>query len=823
MIIKKIISCTAVKGLMAVFFIFVLFSGFASAVVYEDLVVNPLGLGYYSPTIMLTVESHATAGEISVFDPAGAGVLTAKIYDLPFPEDAQIGPDGLIYFVLRDGRVFQCTDSGYKSFIDDYSTCFVLLDDLDALTQDRGLVVDSSGNVYVNSDDEVYIFTAPSLSSSIFSELSVTITHEYAQTLGLHKDGILVGVEEIGTTLPYAEELILVDWGGTPTSIYEGNTATSSRGYFGGVYSTITGDIYFSRGDNLAGSYISKLDYADSYSISNIADTTHDYDSDVYIDINGVIYVSDETDDVITTYSTTDLSGGYTGGIVGEIEGSYVNWDSDTYYLGDTASYTFGWDMDDRSILTRDLVVIIKDGVVIDRISAGVSGTRYLDISEMGHYSVSLISYGLLTYNNPVVYATDGMDCVEIVDSFVNVPQEAASKSNFTVTYMSGPTPVSLVLNVKELQNDYRYKIIDTQVLPSALAGVTYTTNMSISTVGYYVIELYDNGLGESLATDSIYTNFVYVPPTDVISSSYIDTTDFNFSFGGVISGFYGVDDQNYSDYYINLEVYNLDQGLMSFSVPVLHQIDSFDIPVSEFDIYNDGETLHVVETNFLSGLNSVRVSAYNITGGLVSVLDSVNVTITNVDDSGYGLRLSNNVVNEMDMFAIIAISPTSAVVRIHPVSLMGVDDDLVNISGSTQFMHMIGSADHYRITLEVDGEVMSAQMLQVLPADVVEDVEEVDSDIDVDSNDISSNFKTTVYTMFGTSPTTLFIVGVFISAFCGVGFGMATRHVAGGVIGAILGLGIAVSLSFISMVWAVLVVIIAGAVVAVVFKGGVG
>jgi hypothetical protein len=136
-----------------------------NAIIYENLVEDPVGLGYYSPSTMLEIES--TRGWIAVFNPSGAGSLDVKIYDLPSPQDAQIGSDGNIYFILADGRVFKNINSNYKSFVDDYNTSFIYLGDVDTSTTDRTLVIDLDGNIYVGTGNTIYKFTANYYSGSV--------------------------------------------------------------------------------------------------------------------------------------------------------------------------------------------------------------------------------------------------------------------------------------------------------------------------------------------------------------------------------------------------------------------------------------------------------------------------------------------------------------------------------------------------------------------------------------------------------------------------------------------------------------------------------
>lgn len=129
------------------------------------------------------------------------------------------------------------------------------------------------------------------------------------------------------------------------------------------------------------------------------------------------------------------------------------------------------------------------------------------------------------------------------------------------------------------------------------------------------------------------------------------------------------------------------------------------------------------------------------------------------------------------------------------------------------------GVAGTYKATMtNVNGTVYAVATLTIRDGDDDDPVAVVD-----DSGGVVGSIRTLVYLVFGESPAGLFIAGVFLVALCAVGFASATQHIAGGIVGAILGLGMVVALGLIPLFWVVLVVIIAGAIVAVTFKGSVG
>lgn len=455
-----------------------------------------------------------------------------------------------------------------------------------------------------------------------------------------------------------------------------------------------------------------------------------------------------------------------------------IGWGEDQYIEGDTASYTWvlqnsAW----QNLIYKYRVQVLYDGVEIESNKVSQTGTRYVDVDTAGTYTANL-QYSGLIFTNWVGIDTDTVHVIPEVDSVINVPDKSAIKTNFTATYIYGSSVNLPIINIKELQNDFTYKIIDTKILPEVIAGTTYTTNLSISKIGNFVADLYDNGQGKSFATDAIQTNFVYIPPSDVVITSYINTTENIYSLGGIISGDYAIDDSNYTDYHTKLEVYNVDKDVVSFSFIPLHQIDSFDISVSEYDIYTDGANSYPVNTNFLAGQNAVRLASYNTDGALNSIITQKNITLSVTDSEGYGLTLSKYIVEENEIFAIKAISPVQADIVIHPLSILGVSDYTIKINGSSQITHAIGLKDTYLISLVSGGEVKATQIIKVLEG--TEIITPPDGEIIPDTT-LQDNTNTLL-----NSP---YLIGLFIMAvFLAIG---ATRGIGGMIVTGSMGLGI--------------------------------
>lgn len=676
-----------------------------NAITYTNLVADPIGLGYYSPTTMLEIES--TDGLINIFNPDGSGSLETKIYDLPAIDDAALGGDGLIYFVLRDGRVFQNTNSNYKSFANDYNTSFVLLGTLtdpSSRAPKRSLIIDGNNNIYVSSANyEIYKYTYPSMSQSLYK----TITALYGsdrmtiQSLALHPDGLLVGLSVYN--LQGKEQITLIDKNDLSlTSLYVGDSELSDR-YIKGLSSTSTGDIYFNINNALY-----KLDRTDSYTKSTISVLSSSPD-DMIILSDGVIYLSSVSENIISTYSTTDLTGGYSE-VVGEIEGSYINWDS-SYVLGDTGSYTWGWDADDKSILRSEKVKIYKDNDLIDTITVSDTGTRYLDLNVIGNYKIELVT--TFPFTQDQIYASDYLDVTEAADSWINVPQADYTGNSFEFEYMYGRTPLGGFLKtskrIPSSTGDYTYIDYDYRVLPvDIVGGVTYTHNITMYESGEYLVGIYDIDLlsdsGSTLqASDIIRIFYQDAMPTLDILESKIDTSNVSdVGMGDIVTGNYQVDNLNYSNGSVRLEVYNYENDIISFSIPKQKQKGNYEIPISNLEYIEqviDGVAkIYKVDSIFYTGNNQVRISRYDNTGVYNQTLAFTNITIDYVNSAGYSLTVSKKNLLIDEDFTIYVKCPTTASILVYDNT--GFVIDTIELAGNTNIPYSFKDDGKYSIQL---------------------------------------------------------------------------------------------------------------------------
>jgi len=363
--------------LFVISFFFLMLANPVSAIVYESMFDDPIGLGVYEYETILVSEGTSPS-EIRYFYTDGSGSGETRITDIPaYAEDATIGADGDIFFVLSDGRVYRFFGTaGIVSFVDDYNTSFQLLGDVDTSTTDRSIFVDGDNHVYTNTGTSVYKFTYPSLSGSILYDFGY-----YVQSIAGHPDGLLVGGFSVTGNIPYIK--IGVYSNGAVDSIlskstkigdYYGSGSPSAEQF--GLYSTDNGDVYFSYYSTYWSTYgtpqfmptsrFGWLNYSGSWGETVLTLVSPD---DIYIDGAGIIYAAFSSDDTIKTYPTIGLQGGY----------------SFYYYVGATGAQQLEYDTSTvnsvYAVYANDSIVEIAYNIDID-----VSETSYSDPFGIGQY-----------------------------------------------------------------------------------------------------------------------------------------------------------------------------------------------------------------------------------------------------------------------------------------------------------------------------------------------------------------------------------------------------------------------------------------------------
>jgi len=381
---------------------------------------------------------------------------------------------------------------------------------------------------------------------------------------------------------------------------------------------------------------------------------------------------------------------------------SGITWNEDQYIEGDTASYS--WVLENsfwQDLIYKYRIQILKDGVEIDTVKVAQAGTRYQDVDTAGTYEVKLQYSGLWPTNWQSI-DSDSVNVIPRVDSYINVPQTAPQRTNFTVTYLYGSTPSNGLILMKRLDDTTGiYETVEFDLLDGdKQGGTTYSRNMSLHSTGTYKITLiHDEQVDEIY--DVIEITSLYVPPIETVGNSSISSDKSSYAIGETIFAQYAVDYTNFTTYNVNMEIYNIDKDIVSYSIPTIDQISyiSQTIPITN---------------EFFTGAHHLRLTSYDNTGTKVDVLTSKNITIGLVNDGGFGLSLSKYDVMQLEMFVIKAISPTSANIRVWSVERDVQAGSLITINGSTYLNYAIPLAGNYEITLSSGGFEIATQYITV-------------------------------------------------------------------------------------------------------------
>lgn len=449
-----------------------------------------------------------------------------------------------------------------------------------------------------------------------------------------------------------------------------------------------------------------------------------------------------------------------------------VSWELDQYTEGETASYT--WHLQNsfwQDIIYKYRIQIFKDGSEIDTVRVSQTGTRYQEVNTAGNYEVKL-QYSGLIFTNWISVDSDSVNVIPRVDSFINVPQTSEQKTNFTVNYLYGTTPPTAAIIVKKLDEQLEaYVLYDIVYLDGGTANIDYSQNISIWSEGFYKLVLYNANVPEAdLKTDVIQITKVIIPPQTIIDMSRIRSQLETYSVSDMVWGDYAVDFTNYTDYVINLELYNYEYDSIVYSETIGDQSGVVLIPLYSTDL------------TVFTGLNNIRLSSYSNTGVFVDDIVHDNFTINLVNVGGYGLTLSKYEVYTDEIFVIKCIIPQASTIRIiNRLTLEEIDNFEINTSSYTNYK--ISQIGDYEIRLiSSAGHVEGNQYIKVVEGTAIDDP------VDDDEIDDDVTFGTKFESMLSSDA----FVALLIIIACVGAFGKI-----GGVVGVFLGMVVGISISF--------------------------
>jgi len=271
---------------------------------------SPYCVSYYN------ADEFVYGNQSSIVASAKDGAYDAKLVSGISSNVADLTYDGTyFYYVLANGEVYRTYDTGgYQDFSDSITQTenTVLLGDIgncEITYYPPRIVVDDDSNVFVSlsGSRKIYVFSYPSYSLSLFTELPYAVYAQYISGMSGGSDGIYITRQNGGTT----GELGIVDSNGDYTALKTGLPWKRAAGL-----SVLSNGnvIILSGGSAVSGTTtlsISELNASDSYSVSSIGSFSGLMMVDLSVDESGIIYVPDKNNDLVRTFSTVGYTSGY--------------------------------------------------------------------------------------------------------------------------------------------------------------------------------------------------------------------------------------------------------------------------------------------------------------------------------------------------------------------------------------------------------------------------------------------------------------------------------------------------------------------------------
>lgn len=323
------------KRVLLLLLLVLFYSGSASAIVYDNMFTDPVGMGTIDGTDYIVIEDGSPS-TLTIFHTDTSSTST-KMVNLPQLDDAVVLPNEKMALVFQNGDVYLFdydTHDGIYDWNDHAPEDDMTLLGQIGTTDNHNLLADAGNNIYVSAGTQIFKFTSPNYSYSLWDTATRSI-----RSMDNHPDGIIVGTYQDSSTGKYTVELHTGSSSQTiRTADYE-----SSDGVFG-INVASNGDLYCFDVCDIFGQHKTlffKLDADNSYAYSEKT-LIDDWILDTELSDTGLIYGVSKDDDVIRTYSTDDNIGRYVPFPLGEPEEdtgiTFVEWELSEYTTGDTAS-----------------------------------------------------------------------------------------------------------------------------------------------------------------------------------------------------------------------------------------------------------------------------------------------------------------------------------------------------------------------------------------------------------------------------------------------------------------------------------------------------
>lgn len=353
--------------------------------------------------------------------------------------------------------------------------------------------------------------------------------------------------------------------------------------------------------------------------------------------------------------------------------GANVVLDKSEYFVGDNINITWYYsDGDWNDFLSSKRLKIEENGNtfangLIDLSSQ--TGFYIFTSSQVGSFKAIAQKCTLIIICSDIGYDTaminpPGNSWIALTNSTV------IAKVPFNVTYHIGYSTSSYPAGIIEIRGIDKNtgNRVDT-VLPSVFPdGEIQMGLIHKFTAGEYKIELYDAAKNTVMdKKDLVVVNAPTLIPTLNITISNISMDKYYYFVNDFATITYAVDDVNYTNYSIRADVVNANSTATtkSFIGQLSEQIGQFDTLINNFQGQQTLKCDQGLYCYFDSGINFLRMIAYNSTNS--QVISNYTFFVSSTTTDGYGLKVSKNNVTVGETFTVTTIVPTgqTAMLRI--------------------------------------------------------------------------------------------------------------------------------------------------------------
>jgi hypothetical protein len=347
--------------------------------------------------------------------------------------------------------------------------------------------------------------------------------------------------------------------------------------------------------------------------------------------------------------------------------GTGISWVQTSYSLNDIGTVNYVVD----TTIWQNIASLFGFDTYYVEIGQNGNYNTFFNINSNGNYSISLNTHGIWVTNirrYSSLFDTHSSSNSIVSTSSTTVNADSPSytlfvspqfmRVPFNITYhighsMSGYGPTNININIIDKNNG---NIADSLFGINTTDGTLQAQGTKSYAQGAYDVTLYD--ARKNLVLDSkslqIIQNASTIPILGITTNNISADKTYYF-IGDIATISFLVNDSIFQNYSVRGEIYNYNLSTVTkyFYTPFSSQLGSFDTLVNA---KNDMKCDKGLYCWFESGLNNVRLTAYNSTTSFVIANQNITVASTTID--GWGLSLSSNNISTTDTLIIKVIVP---------------------------------------------------------------------------------------------------------------------------------------------------------------------